>query len=269
LSGEAAAPVPGDDAAGKPDLVLIHGLGSAATFWDNIRPDLDDRYRVTAVNLPGHGPGAARPSPADAHPRELAAAVAIELAAAGVTRPHVVGLSLGGWVALEMAALDHAASVVALAPAGLWRAGARIPREREEELLGRSLVLLDPVLPFFTRLPLVKRIGLRESVKNPERVTSRQFLAAARALRQARGYAVCDREAVRHHFEAGHRVTVPVAVAFGDSDRVLPPGTSQERRLAPEHADWLSVPDCGHAMTWDQPETCLLLIDETVRRATR
>ncbi|HEY1734041.1 MAG TPA: alpha/beta hydrolase, partial [Acidimicrobiales bacterium] len=60
---------------------------------------------------------------------------------------------------------------------------------------------------------------------------------------------------------------VPVTVAFGDADRTLPPDSSQERSLLPAHADWVTVADCGHAMTWDQPDTCVELIRATTARA--
>jgi len=49
---------------------------------------------------------------------------------------------------------------------------------------------------------------------------------------------------------------------------VLPAASSRERSLAPPDAEWLVVPDCGHAMTWDQPEICLELIDRTIARVT-
>lgn len=247
------------------ELVLVHGLGSAATYWDNIRPALEADYDVVTVTLPGHGPGATRLSPAEAHPRELAASVVATLAGRGVHDGHLVGISLGGWVVLEMAALGHARSVVALAPAGLWASRGR--REYEELLVRPWLRLVDPLLPAMARLPLVKQIGLMTNVKHPAKVTDDQFVAAARALEQARGFSACDVQAVRHHFDQGPKVRVPSAVAFGDADRVLPSGSSQERSLAPPGAEWVVVPDCGHAMTWDQPEACLELIARTVRRA--
>ncbi|MHB8219541.1 MAG: alpha/beta fold hydrolase [Acidimicrobiales bacterium] len=246
------------------ELVLVHGLGSSATYWDNIRPALEADFDVIAVTLPGHGPGATRLSPAAAHPRELAAAVVATLADRGVHNAHLVGISLGGWVVLEMAALGHAASVVALAPAGLWTARAR--REYEELIVRPWLRLVDRALPTMARLPLVKEIGLMTNVKHPSKVTDDQFVAAARALEQAKGFSACDVQAVRHRFENGPKVRVPSAVAFGDGDRVLPAATNQERSMAPPDAEWMIVPDCGHAMTWDQPEACLALIARTVVR---
>jgi pimeloyl-ACP methyl ester carboxylesterase len=201
--------------------------------------------------------------------------VADELGRRGIDGPaHLVGLSLGGWVVLEMAALGPAigcpaASVTAFAPAGLWRDGATIPLEREEVLLHHALAVVDPFVPLLARLRFVRQLGLRKNVAHPERATRAQFTAAARALRQARGYGACDRAACDDRFDRGGRIEadVPVTVAFGDADRTLPPASSQERSLLPAHAGWVVVGDCGHAMTWDQPDTCVELIRATTARA--
>ena len=66
---------------------------------------------VIAVDLPGFGDSAAI---TEASPAALAEAVAGLLAELGVTTPHLAGNSLGGWVALELAAIRPAASVTLL-----------------------------------------------------------------------------------------------------------------------------------------------------------
>lgn len=251
----------------RADLVLVHGLGGAADYWDNLVEDLEADFRVTAVDLPGHGPGAVRPTPAEAVPRAMAAALLDQLGAAGLDRPHVVGLSLGGWVALEMAALGGAASVVALAPAGLWRQGATSPVGRRGTALRVCLRVADPLLPLLVRLPRFRRRALRSTLFDPSRASGAQVLAAARDLRRAKGFLVCDRAAVGHRFEAGAAVEVPTTVAFGDHDRVLPPESSQERSLLPAHAEWVVVPECGHSVSWDRPDVALELVRRTAARA--
>lgn len=253
----------------RPELVLVHGLGSAASFWDNIRPDLERRFRVHTPNLPGHGPAAERLSPAEAHPRELAGAMIRDLQRDGVKEPHLVGLSLGGWVVLEMAALGYGASVVALSPAGLYRQGAMIHGEHKEALAHHLLGPLRPFLPSLIHLNVVRQLGLRANVAHADRVSDTQLLAAAVALADARAFAVCDREAIEHRFEAGPKLRVPVTVAFGVDDRVLPAPDCQERSLVPAEAEWVTVPDCGHAISWDQPALCLELIERTVARTIR
>jgi pimeloyl-ACP methyl ester carboxylesterase len=264
--GDGDGPPPAPDEA-RPDLVLVHGLGSAASYWDNLLAALADRFTVHTPNLPGHGPAAGRVRADEAHPRDLARAVIAGLERDGVEAPHLVGLSLGGWVVLEMAALGYGASVVALAPAGFYRPGAMIRGEHKEALVHHLLGGLRPVLPALTRLGVVRQLGLRANVANAAAVTHDQLAAAAVALADARGFAMLDRAAVEHRFESAADVGVPVTVAFGDRDLVLPGPDCQERSLAPEQAEWVVVSNCGHAMTWDQPAACLELIDRTVARA--
>ena len=249
------------------DLVLVHGLGNDHTYWDNVVGDLGRTYQVHAVDLPGHGRHAARLGVPEASPRRLAATLIDELCAQGIERPHLVGLSLGGWVVLEMAEAGFGASVVALAPGGLWHEGPTTSGLRRENVTQALLRAFDPLLPALSRRPAVKRAALRGNVVDPDRVTSEQLLANARALARARGRSACFQAMRAARFQATGANQVPTAVAFGDHDEVLPPETCQELSLVPEGATTEIVSDCGHAMSWDQPDRCLALIDEVVARA--
>ncbi len=106
-------------------LVLLHGIGLNRSSWNPVVPALARHFDVIAVDLPGFGDSAehfrhTRPGHARAA-QALAEAVAGLLAELGVTTPHLAGNSLGGWVALELAALFPVASVTLLDPAGLWK----------------------------------------------------------------------------------------------------------------------------------------------------
>lgn len=87
---------------GAPGIVFVHGTRLTRSMWRTQMTDLADTFRVVAVDLPGHGTRAD-----DAFDLDAAAdgvAVAIRDAAAG--RAVVVGLSLGGYVAMHLAARD-------------------------------------------------------------------------------------------------------------------------------------------------------------------
>ena len=88
--------------AGAP-LVLLHGLGSSRRAWDPVVPALAERFDVLAVDLPGFGDSKPFPPQLEPHPAALAAAVDGLLEDLGIDAPHLVGNSLGGWVALELA----------------------------------------------------------------------------------------------------------------------------------------------------------------------
>lgn len=84
---------------GAPTVVLLHGIGAGAWMWQRAALDLADLH-VLAVDLPGHGASAAVPWRSLAATADDVAAVIAERAAGGLA--PVVGLSLGGYVALEL-----------------------------------------------------------------------------------------------------------------------------------------------------------------------
>ena len=96
-------------ASSAPTIVLLHGVGNNGAMWDDLAARLSD-YRCLAPDLPGHGGSRGLPWRSRAESAQLIAEL-IE-AEATCSRAHVVGLSLGGSVALELLAsrpdiLDH------------------------------------------------------------------------------------------------------------------------------------------------------------------
>jgi len=84
------------EAADAPNIVLIHGMGSAATAWKPLVPLLQSRYNVITVDLPGHGK-----TPLDKthamDPHSIANLVVTEVEREfGVTEFDLVGNSWGG-----------------------------------------------------------------------------------------------------------------------------------------------------------------------------
>ena len=105
----------------RPALVLVHGLGSAATIWKSLIPQLLPHFSVVVVDLPGHGEAPINEGEA-VDPQSLATAIVDAVAEnLNYTEMHVAGNSLGGWIALEMgaAAPDNLNNGTALVPAGL------------------------------------------------------------------------------------------------------------------------------------------------------
>lgn len=91
-----------------PPVVLIHGVGADGASWDEIAAALSPRFNIIRLDLRGHG----RSGPID-EPlvlEDFSRDVLDVLDAAGVTRAHVVGFSLGGMIAQSLG-LDHAARV--------------------------------------------------------------------------------------------------------------------------------------------------------------
>jgi len=133
---------------GLPALVLVHGLGSAGNIWKTLHAGLENSFTIYPVDLPGHGSAPLHDESLD--PRSLADSIVTAMEKDhGVQQFHVAGNSLGGWIALELAAHypDRVKSVTALAPAGLWHEGptSKLP----PSLLAR---ILAKISQYFLRL---------------------------------------------------------------------------------------------------------------------
>ena len=97
-------------------MLLVHGFAGTPATWTPLLPALEQHHDVLAPTLLGHsgGPGYLAGSPAT--PAAMADALERDMDSAGFDQAHLVGNSLGGWLALELAVRGRALSTTALAP---------------------------------------------------------------------------------------------------------------------------------------------------------
>ncbi len=247
-----------------PPLVLLHGLGSSSRAFAAVISELAQSFTTYAVDLPGHGRS---PLPddldGDITPGDLATAVGRWLDTLGIERVHVAGNSMGGWVALELAADGRALSVTALSPAGLWE-----PLRRRSPLMDinrRFARITSPAIPVLSRSPFARSVGFRHTVERPEMLTPAITAAAVRDLVEAVGYDAAHDGMVQRAFDRSDEIAddVPVVIAFGDRDRIIPAVAGRERDHSPVHARWVTIDRCGHVPMWDVPGETAALIRST------
>lgn len=106
--------------SGEP-MVCLHGFTDTWRTWELVLPVLERYHDVLAQTLPGHAGGP--PLSGNAGVARVADAIEDAMDEAGFRTAHIVGNSLGGYIALHLAARGRAESVVALAPAGGWAKG--------------------------------------------------------------------------------------------------------------------------------------------------
>ena len=254
--------------AGKP-LVLIHGFSSTRLIWEPVLGALERSHDVLGVNLAGHV-GGAELADTPVSVNALVDAVECDLDAAGFDTAHVVGHSLGGWIAFELAARGRARSVVALAPAGGWEQGSRAER-RLRMLFTREHMLSTALLPridSLMRRPRLRRALLREVTVHGERIPP---AAAAQMVRDSVAcpvyFELMDailRDGPPRAFDG---VTSPVLLAWGTRDRIIPsPRYSQRLRNLLPNAEWIEFPGLGHLPMSEDPELVARTIAEFVAR---
>ncbi|WP_282783272.1 MULTISPECIES: alpha/beta hydrolase [unclassified Nocardia] len=256
--------------SGEP-LVLLHGAGGTARNWLPVMDRLAVDRRVIALDFPGFG---RTPFPDDAvfgmdwAMGELAA----ELRRLGIDGPvDLAGNSMGGWFALEAAKRGMARSVVALAPAGLWRRGMPgLLYTQFHSMLAGSMLTRGPGAAVL-RIPPVRYAGLAVVASRPWRISAAEGIRMVRDLdRSERALRIAVSHARGLRFEGGQDIDAPVTVAFGTRDLMLPSGVSQHRDQLPAHTRWVRLPGCGHVPMSDDPDLVAgTILDGIARPAAR
>ena len=234
---------------GEP-LLFLHGSGSLhkGAYLD----ELAQRFALYAPWHPGFGP-----SDGSEHIEDI-----IDLALyyhdlmdeLGIESAHVVGHSLGGMLAAELAALcpHRVKKLVLVNPVGFWRDD-------------------DPVLDFFSLPPerLIPYIWhdpesetVREAFSVPEDPEARAEMTMARmqALATASKFLwpIPDKGLKRRI----HRVQAPTLVIWGESDRLVPPSYAEDFRSRLRDARVVILPECGHMTMFEKRAEFVALVTD-------
>lgn len=260
--------------SGEP-LLLLHGFTGAWHHWRALLGDLVARYEVIAPTLAGHDGGKAFPLDRPLNFAGSADLLEEHLEELGLGTVHVVGNSMGGALALELAKRGRARSVVALAPAGGWTPGdGEAPRL--SRFFARQLRLTRasaPRMAAIVRRPSVRRLVLRDIMRHGELVAPSEAVELAQSSLKCAvaGMAIealhADREdLVLRDLE---RIACPVLLASPQFDRVLPAARHAPRlRREIPNVEAISLPGCGHVPMWDDTQLVVRTITEFVGRHT-
>ncbi len=243
--------------------MCLHGFADTWRTWELVLPALERHHDVLALTLAGHAGGPPIKGEIDA--AVLADEVERTMARARFQTAHLVGNSLGGYIALQLASRGRARTVAALAPAGGWAPG--------DETYKRMLRLQS------TMLEAAKAVAPHAEavVASPEgrrRATSLitthfEHIPADLLAHQLRGAANCpaagpliDR-ALHHDWSLdAERIACPVRIVWGTADRLLPWPSAAARYRTDwlPHADWVELEGIGHCPQLDVPVEAAQLI---------
>jgi pimeloyl-ACP methyl ester carboxylesterase len=235
--------------------------------WELVLPVLERSHDVLAPTLPGHAGG---PPLAGTALAALAADV-VERAMdeAGFGTAHIVGNSLGGYLALQLAARGRADSVVALAPAGGWADNG--------ESLGETLTLQRTIHEASKRVA-ANAEAIVASAAGRRRATQYitehyDHIPAELLAHQIRGVAKCEpietmiESAQREHWSLdAEQITCRVRIVWGTEDKLLPwpSAAARFRNDWLPRADWVVLDGVGHSPQLDIPlETAQLIVGFT------
>ncbi|MCW3038470.1 MAG: hydrolase [Solirubrobacterales bacterium] len=253
------APDPGlsvHRAGSGPPLVLLHGFTGSWRAWRPVIDGLAAHHAVFAPTLPGHHGSAPL---ADDFPGTVEAMLDLleaQLDAEGIDRAHLVGNSLGGWLALELGRRGRALSVVALSPAGGWSSPRDLHRVVRLMRGGRlAMERLGPRLGPLLRRPRFRKLLLRSVAEHGDRIPPGEV---QELLDEALGCLVFD-DLLRFiagsdGLAAGAASDYPIRIAWSGNDRTIP----LERYGRPlvanvPGAELVVLPGVGHVPMFDDP----------------
>ncbi len=224
--------------AGDP-MVLIRGIGTSGYVWGALADDLAQDFQVLWFDNRGAGRSATPSGPYTM--RQMADDTAGLLRELGHWPAHVVGVSLGGMIAQELA-IEHAELVQTLVLGCTDFGGPDALRPQEGEPALRPAA--DPREAARRAVEAIYSAGWLQS--NPDEVARVEALRAAYPPTPA-GYEA-QREAFVAHdcAERVHRIRAPVLILTGTADRVVPWENSRLLQTRIPQAELITYDGAGH-----------------------
>jgi pimeloyl-ACP methyl ester carboxylesterase len=236
--------------SGEP-LVYLHGAGGM-TPNDPILGELTSRFHVYAPYLPGYGETEECGTLRDMQDFALHGWDVVE--ALGLKNPILVGHSMGGMIAAEMAALapNDVSRLVLICPAGLW---------------------LDehPIVDMFSLLPYeMPKYLFHDPEAGAKLMTSGLDLSDPKFLqdylvRNARQLGMAGKLLFpipeRGLAERLYRVKAKTVIVWGESDRMIPPVYGPAFQSAIAGATLVNVPEAGHMVIAEKPAAVMRAVE--------
>lgn len=229
---------------GEP-VLLLHGLGSRGEDWAFQVPEFSRSFQVITADMRGHGRTAKPPGPYSLP--QMAADVVGLLDGLGIESTHIVGLSMGGMIAFQIA-VDHPERVRSMVivnsgPALVPRTAAEWLKVKQRLILARMFGPAQTGKFLSTRLfPKPDQSALRDRLIELWAENDKDaYLASIHALV---GWSVLERIP---------EIGCPVLVISGDRDYTPLSRKAEYTALIPD-ARLVVIEDSGHATPIDQPD---------------
>lgn len=246
-----------EDSGGGTALLCISGLGYSNWCWADLQRALSPSHRV--ITFDNRGTGRTEKAPAPYSIAQMAEDAAGVLDALGVGQAHVIGHSMGGYIAMHLA-VHHATKVRSLTLVSTTCGGPQATPVPESTLkLWIELAVLPPVESARRGMPTSFAPGWTE--KHPQRFE--ELLAARLRYPTPKECWSAQFAAAAAYIEKGVDVSSlekPTLVIHGTEDRVVPYPNGQLLAKRIKGAELVTLDGCGHLPPFEAPERFAQLV---------
>jgi pimeloyl-ACP methyl ester carboxylesterase len=237
-----------------PPLVLIHGIGLRWQIWRPVIGRLAADFEVIACDSPGFGQSPALADGVSPTIPAYAAAYERFFAAEGLSGPRVVGNSMGGAIALELARRGAVATATAISPAGFWTAAERRFCQASLASLAQTPRAARPALEALIRTRAGRTALLWQTFGQPTRLPGEEAVATLRDAWAAPAFADALGAFEDYTFAAPEQLArTRLTILWGQQDRLLPYRLQAPRaRALLPGARHLTL-GAGHVPFYDDP----------------
>lgn len=205
---------------GNVPLLLVHGFLGTALEWGSLPDRLGDRFRVAAVDLPGHGESDGGTAPERYEVPRIAGDLAVVQEALFGGPAWWLGYSMGGRIALAAAATGVPVRGLLLESAspGIRDEAERSSRLNDDEARARSLESegMEPFVAWWLSLPLFAGLSRLDASRRDEARHVRTAQDARRMAAWLRGGGTGRQPS---YWDALASLRVPVHLLVGEDDR--------------------------------------------------
>ena len=235
-----------EEGSGEP-LLMIMGLGYTLDMWHRVRPLLSDRFRL--ILFDNRGVGRSDVAEPGYSISDMAADAVAVLDEAGVESAHVLGVSMGGYIAqaLTIEHPDRVKSLILGCTACGGPDAVRADPEVLEALVARGAMGAEEGVRVM--IPFVYDAGT-----SPEAI-DQDLAIRLQTYPTEKGYSG-QLQAIMSHstYERLGEISVPTLVVHGQSDRLVPHGNGEDIARRIPGARFVSLPNASHIFFTDQPE---------------
>ena len=234
-------------------LLLIHGLGSSSRDWEKQVPVFAKRYQVITLDLRGHGQSSKPPGPYSI--RIFTEDVVALIYQLNISPVHVVGISMGGMVAFEMA--THFPKMIRSLTVVNSYPEMRVEILREHLQVWRRFLLLELLGMRGTGTMLSKHLFPKKEQKE-----LRELFVSRWAENDKDAYRESLRAIINWDVERYlDKITCPVLVVASDQD-YMPLEEKHAYTAKLPDAKLVVIEDARHAVTAERPEQFNAILEE-------